>query len=235
MIIISSGFPKSASTLLFLYTESLINSSGQSKGQKMFRRYNAEGFTPHFGIFNTAWYVFASMFGPVVIKTHSGPAFFIRVLISLGLAKAYYSIRDPRDAMLSAMDHGDKARTNGIKTDSDVAFAPFKEWKDALPAFQMHQKRFEAWKKYGKVIFPRYELLITQPKTELGKVVDHVGRNSLKNYIEETVASFEFTKNTTKNFNKGAVARFKNELSEIQITELENALGNCITSMGYSK
>ncbi len=235
MIIISSGFPKSASTLLFLYTESLINASGKSKGQKLFRRNNTEGFTPHFGIFNTLWYVFASLFGPVVIKTHSGPTFFVRALISLGLAKAYYSVRDPRDAMLSAMDHGVKARTNGIKSDSDVAFAPFKQWKDALPVFQMHQSRFEAWKNYGEVIFPRYELLMTQPKVELEKVVGHLGRNSLKKYIDITVAEFLQNKSTTKNFNKGNVSRYKTELSENQISELENALGSCVESMGYSK
>lgn len=235
MIIISSGFPKSASTLLFLYTESLINLSGKSKGQKMFRRYNEEGFTPHFGIFNTTWYVFASMFGPVVIKTHSGPGFFVRVLISLGLAKAYYSVRDPRDAMLSAMDHGEKARSKTIKTDSDVAFEPFKEWKDALPAFRMHHSRYEAWKKYGKVIFPRYELLVTQPKLELENVVKHIGRKSLQNFIGETVSDLENKKSSTKNFNKGDVFRYKNELNAKQISELENLLGSCIESMGYTK
>jgi hypothetical protein len=235
MIIISSGFPKSASTLLFLYTESLINASGRSRGQKIFRRFNREGFTPAFTPLNSAWYLFASMFGPVVIKTHSGPCWSIRTLIGLGLAKAYYSVRDPRDAMLSAMDHGEKARTQGIKTDSDVAFAPFKEWKDALPAFKMHERRFESWKKFGKVIFPRYELLVTQPKTELEKVVDHIGRNSLKKYIGATVDSFVQKKNTTKNFNKGEVARYKNELNVSQISELEKELGSCIESMGYSK
>jgi hypothetical protein len=233
MIIISSGFPKSASTLLFLYTESLINGSGKTRGQKMFRRFNREGFTPAFNPLNAAWYVFASLFGPVVIKTHSGPCFSLRILIGLGLAKAYYSVRDPRDAVLSAMDHGEKARTQGIKTDSDVAFAPFKEWKDIYPAFHMHHKRFESWKKYGKVIFPRYELLMTQPDAELQKIVDFIGRNFLRKYIDSTVSAFLKNKTSTKNFNKGETSRYQTELNEQQIAALEKELRDCILSMDY--
>lgn len=233
MIIISSGFPKSASTLLFLYTESLINSAGRTSGQKLFRRYNKEGFTPHFGIFNTAWYVFASMFGPVVIKTHAGPTFFIRVLISLGLAKAYYSVRDPRDAVLSALDHGLKARFVSNQTDSDKAFAPFKSMDDVLPAFAMHHNRFLAWKKYGRAVFPRYEDLMLHPETELDKIVKHIGIRSLSSHIAGTVKHFAENKNSTKNFNKGDVSRYKSELSEQKIAALESMLQDCVLSMGY--
>lgn len=234
MIIISSGFPKSASTLLFLYTESLIVASGKARGQRLFRRFNREGFTSHFGVLNTAWYVFASLFGLVVIKTHAGPTFFIRLLIALGLAKAYYSVRDPRDAMLSAMDHGAKARSKGIVTDSDVAFAPFREWQDAVPAFRMHYARFEAWKKYGRVLFPRYELLMTQPEAELEKIVAYLDRSALKKFIGQTVEAFNRSKSTTKNFNKGEVTRYREELDAEQIAALEKEFGACIVSMGYS-
>lgn len=234
MIIISSGFPKSASTLLFLYTESLINLSGKPSGQKLFRRFNREGFTPHFGVLNTPWYIFASMFGPVVIKTHAGPTFFIRLLISFGLAKGYYSVRDPRDAMLSALDHGNKARTKGITTDSDNAFAPFKEWKNAIPAFRIHCERYYAWKKDGRAIFPRYENLVADPTSELEKVVDHIGRPSLKRSIEETVVAFDRSKKETKNFNKGDTSRYRQELSSEQIAAYEKEFGSCILAMGYT-
>jgi len=50
MIIISNGFPKSASTLLFLYTEELLLRSRRPAAQEKFRKQNAEGFIGHFGI-----------------------------------------------------------------------------------------------------------------------------------------------------------------------------------------
>jgi len=234
MIIISSGFPKSASTLLYLYTESLINSSGKSGGQKLFRRFNREGFTPHFGFLNTLWYVFASMFGPLVVKTHAGPTFFIRLLISVGLATAFYSVRDPRDAVLSAMDHGRKAREKGIQTDSDIAFAPFEKWEDVYPAFHMHHRRYEAWKEYDRVLFVRYEEVIQHPDAVLQKIVRHVRLPKLVKNIPDAVYSFAQSKRSTRNFNKGELVRFTTELKSDEIAKLEKEMGACITSMGYT-
>lgn len=234
MIIISSGFPKSASTLLFLYTEHLIQASGKTMGQKIFRRFNKEGFAVRFTPINSAWYLFASLFGPVVVKTHSGPCRSIRMLVNLGLARGYYSVRDPRDAVLSAMDHARKAREQGIKTDSDVAFAPFKKWEDIFPAFRMHYKRFRSWMKFGKAIFPRYEDVISKPDLVLGEIANYVKRPEWKKNIPETVQHFASTKSSTKNYNRGDITRYRNELSEEQIKMLEIELGEYITGMGYS-
>lgn len=234
MIVISSGFPKSASTLLFLYTEHLFSAAGKSQGQRLFRRFNKEGFTPHFGFLNTPWYILLSLFGPLVIKTHAGPTFFVRLLIGMGLAKAYYSVRDPRDAVLSAMDHAKKAREKGIQSDSDVAFAPFKTWDDLFPAFHMHHQRYEAWKRYGKALFLRYEDVVTDPAEELTRVVHFLDRKKLEPYIPETVQLFGEKKQSTKNFNKGAVTRYREELNAEQLELLEKKMGPCITSMGYT-
>src|ERR1041385_6128725 len=100
MIIVSSGFPKSASTLLFLYTEEILEQSGKRSGQKKFRKHYPEGFIHRFGILNSAYLFFLNLFyGNVVVKTHSGPDFFIRLLMKMKIAKAYYSVRDPRDVI----------------------------------------------------------------------------------------------------------------------------------------
>lgn len=233
MIIISSGFPKSASTLLFLYTEHLLKLSGRSRGQRMFRNINKEGFTPHFGLLNTLWYIFASCFGPVVIKTHAGPSFFIRLLLAMRLARAYYSIRDPRDVVLSAMDHAEKARKKTEQSDSDKAFAPFKTWDDLFPALDMHFSRYHAWKKDGRVLFVRYEALMKDPSGELTKVVQHIGLPGLIPKIPETVQWFASRKNETVNFNKGQLARYTTELSPEEISRLERRMKDVIVAMDY--
>lgn len=233
MIIISSGFPKSASTLLFLYTEHLVKLSGKTGGQKLFRSINKEGFTPWFGPFNTMWYVIASMFGPIVIKTHAGPGFFVRILLSLGLARAYYSIRDPRDVVLSAMDHGKKAREKINPSDSDKAFAPFKKREDMLPALSMHFDRYKLWREDGRVLFVRYEDLLLNPESELEKVARHIRRPEWIKFIPETVKYFAERKRETTNFNKGDVARFGSELNADETALLERDMKEVILAMNY--
>jgi hypothetical protein len=234
MIIISSGFPKSASTLLFLYTEHLILNSGKTRGQKMFRQFNSEGFTSWINPFNTIWFLFLSLFGPIVIKTHSGPNLSVRALLALGLAKAYYSIRDPRDVVLSALDHAAKAREKKIMSDSDKAFAPFKNRADLLPALQMHFERYKMWKENGSVLFLRYEQIMTHPETELRKIAAFTKRPELQEKISETVNHFASRKKETINFNKGHVERYTAELSSTEIMAIERDLGNVILEMGYS-
>jgi hypothetical protein len=234
MIIISSGFPKSASTLLFFYTEEFLLRSSRKTAQEKFRRQNPEGFISHFGILNTLNLLRLSVFhGDVVVKSHAAPTFFVKLLINLGLARAYYSIRDPRDAMLSALDHAEKARTKTNKTPSDIAFAPFHSRADLYPALRMHFERFRRWKKFGKALFVRYENLLASPEEELDKLLDWLGRSEDKKFIPEVVAHFSRRKNETRHFNKGVLSRFSTELTQEEIREIESQLGDCIREMNY--
>jgi hypothetical protein len=158
MIIVSSGFPKSASTLLFLYTEEILKQSGKRSAQEKFRKRYPEGFIHRFGLLNTTYLFFLNLFfGSVVVKTHAGPNFFLRVLIKMKIAKAYYSIRDPRDVILSALDHGKKARANGSKTPADKAFEMYEKKEDLYAALKMHYENFDRWKHFNDKVFVRFK------------------------------------------------------------------------------
>ncbi len=89
MIIISNGFPKSASTLLFLYTEELLLRSRRPAAQEKFRKQNAEGFIAHFGITDILRILRLSILhGDLVIKTHTPPTRLVRLMINVGFARA---------------------------------------------------------------------------------------------------------------------------------------------------
>lgn len=235
MIIISGGFPKSASTLLFLYTETFLSRSGKRSAQRAFRRYNEEGFIRHFGFFNTTRLVLLSIFrGNVVVKSHAAPNFWVKLLIGLGLAKAYYSVRDPRDVMLSALDHGEKARAKTNKTNSDLSFAAFHSRESLYEPLRMHYCRFSEWKRYGKVLFVRYEQLMQQPENELAKVLDWLGWKESKKSIPAVVAEFAAKKKETVHFNKGVVSR-NDEYTPETLAEVERELQECIAGLGYAR
>ncbi|CAN5146839.1 hypothetical protein BH09BAC5_BH09BAC5_25230 [soil metagenome] len=235
MIIVSSGFPKSASTLLFLYTEEILKRSGKRSAQLKFRKKYPEGFIHRFGFFNSIYLLLLNVFsGSVVVKTHSGPTFFLRLLIQMKLAKAYYSVRDPRDVILSALDHGEKARENGITSPADNAFVLYHNKEDLYSSLQLHFGRFIAWKKMPDVLLTEYEKLISEPIVELKKILVLLNWQSEEKSLPSIIETFALNRSQTKNFNKGELSRFKNDFSEKEISEIENKIGTVITGMGYS-
>lgn len=234
MIIVSSGFPKSASTLLFLYTEEILKQSGKRSAQNRFRTRYPEGFIHRFGLLNTTYLIFLDLFsGNLVVKTHSGPDFFLRLLIRLGIAKAYYSIRDPRDVILSALDHGKKARTAGIKSPADNAFVVYEKKEDLFESLKMHYSNYVSWKKFNRTPFVRYENLLVSPEAELKKILALAGWSDEEKLLPGIIKQFSGKKAETKNFNKGEISRFEKELTEAELSEIENAIGRQITGMGY--
>jgi hypothetical protein len=234
MIIVSSGFPKSASTLLFLYTEEILTQSGKRSAQQKFRKRYPEGFINRFGLLNTMYLFFLNLFsGNVVVKTHSGPNFFLRFLIKMKIAKAYYSVRDPRDVILSALDHGKKARATGIKTPADKAFEMYEKKEDLFASLKMHYENFARWKKFNDVLFVRYENLLSSSQAELKKVIEMLGWEKEEKLLPGIIESFAKKKSETKNFNKGEVSRFEKEFSESELEEIENEIGRLIIGMGY--
>lgn len=234
MIIVSSGFPKSASTLLFLYTEEILKQSGKRSAQAKFRKRYPEGFIHRFGLINSTYLFFLNWFsGNVVVKTHAGPNFFLRVLIKMKVAKAYYSVRDPRDVILSALDHGKKARAAGSKTPADKAFEGYSKKEDLYAPLQMHYENYAAWKNFNHVLFVRYEKLLTDPQTELKRVLAMLGWNEQEKNLAAIIETFSKKKSETKNFNKGELSRFGNEFSEQNLKATEQAIQHIISGMGY--
>ncbi len=234
MIIVSSGFPKSASTLLFLYTEEILRQSGIRSAQTNFRKKYPEGFINRFGFLNTSYLLFLNLFsGSVVVKTHSGPDFFLRMLIRMKIAKVYYSVRDPRDVILSALDHSSKARTKGAQTPADKSFAIYMTKEDLYTPLKMHFSRYLAWNAFGAYLEVRYENLLTNPENELKKVLQFLGLNQFEKLLPEIVDSFARKKSETKNFNKGELSRFEKEFSSDEIIQIENEINFMISGMGY--
>jgi Sulfotransferase domain len=234
MILICSGYPKSASTLLFLYAEAFILKGGKTAGQKRFMKDNPDRFMERIAFKQALYLLFHSITkGPIAVKTHDEPRFFSRLLIRMGFAKALYSIRDPRDVVLSALDHGNQARAKEKMSASDKAFSVFKTRTELYPALTMHSERFIQWKKSGLAEFFRYENVLTDPYTEIMRIVLISDLKISKEDVRKTVDEFNSRKNETLNFNKGLLSRYRNELTETEIREIEQEMKQVIIEMNY--
>ncbi|MDQ3047172.1 MAG: sulfotransferase domain-containing protein [Bacteroidota bacterium] len=226
MIIISYGLPKSASTITFTYTEELLSASGSRSGQAKFTSIFPEGFVYRFGIINTSVILLIHLFyGSIVIKTHSAPVFPIRLLIGARIARATSSSRDPRDIILSAIDHG--------KTNSDNPFVQFTTVENTIPTVLEECKKWERWKKYSKALFIRYENISQNAAPELRKIALYLGLNVSEEKISEIVQRYESKKQQNKNFNKGTHNRYLTEMSLDEISLCNLQLGEYIQLLGY--
>jgi len=234
MIYLCPAFPKSGSTLLFTCVEQLVVQSGKKNAQKTFTQKFTNGYIPTIGFGQAMYLCWLSIFkGSIVVKTHDRPRFFTRLLLSTGMAKACYVYRDPRDVVISALDHATQARNRTQALLSDKAFSGFYTYADVVPHIQKQYAYFQQWKKVKKLLMFTYEQVVQdQEKIMLRLVrewkmpVSDTGINTIAEKIKNNPEGI-------RHYNTGKLTRYDHELSPQQIKELENLLGPCISGMGF--
>ncbi|MDJ0725744.1 MAG: sulfotransferase domain-containing protein [Prochloraceae cyanobacterium] len=186
MIIISSSIPKSGSTLVYNYQKDLLASADRNNAvaQEEFNKHSNCGFLSkkQLNIKKILTAIFITRkYGNIVIKVHSEPTFLIKLLVTLGLAKATFCYRDPRDIILAAINHGERTRkgldpSNACKNMVSIA--------DSIPIVKSWTRNWYEWKKFERVFFIRYESLMKNKLFYLQAMSDYFNLNLKKEQIE---------------------------------------------------
>ena len=122
MIVLSCSFPKSASTIFATYIEDLVSASHIRGGQdRMKTVLGGRYFDRVHPCLAVRLVYLNTMHGSVVVKSHCSPHRLVRWLTRTRQLKAVYIFRDPRDVVLSAMDH---RKTRGGAAFSDFTDLP---------------------------------------------------------------------------------------------------------------
>jgi hypothetical protein len=175
--------------------------------------------------------------GPFVVKTHGPPTRALLALMRLRLVKAIYIYRDPRDALLSAIDHGKRILEKGENhtfarmTDFDSAFAAVRRW-------------LQTWQHYANlpgVLKVRYEDLVEQPVPTAQRVVNYLGLKLDEATASDIVATSDLAKqrepardDTEQHFNKGVCYRYRTEMADAHRQRFRDTLGDTLLAMGYT-
>ena len=234
MIVISNALPKSASTILYEYTHDLIVAAFPENGNdELIRRCNTgdvEGvhaFVKNYGGKNLReLQTILKDFGPFVVKTHRGLDHNLRYLVESGKAKVTIIHRDPRDVVISAVDH--------CKMTAGSDFTPFHLHDSLEASYPLVKKwipRVIEWLKYGNCLELRYVDLVTEPEHMLAKIVGFLGLSIGREQIASIVQGRVENKNHM--FNTGKVLRFSDELSDSEIEMLTEGLHDEILALGY--
>lgn len=171
--------------------------------------------------------------GFFTVKTHAGPNLFSDFLVKRDDLRIIYSYRDPRDVLLSALDHGRRIRDQG----ESHTFAKLVTFEDALRAVMVWLKICNLYLKRPHVLSIKYEDMMQAPETYALKIVDYLNLEVGEEKIREILWKFSKDNPTGEreglHLNKAIVHRYRSEMSDEQQQKCLTVMGDFLKRMGY--
>jgi hypothetical protein len=173
----------------------------------------------------------ALMGNTFVIKAHSGPTPASRFMRSLGLLRITYIYRDPRDAMLSAYDYGQRALEKGRPN----AFSHLTDFQKSLNFIMDYVRIWEKWTQEPNVLVARYEDLLTEYDRESMRLVKFLAldNNLAVQRVVDAYRPAAVEGQQGMHFYKGKIGRFREVYSEEEQAILKEKLEPYLLKMGY--
>lgn len=240
MIVLSVGMPRAGSGWHYNLIHDLMRTTGCAEATDIRARFHLEGVLTevncNIGVLSArrlAMVALPALLGNTfVIKAHSKPTPASRLLRAAGLMRITYIYRDPRDAMLSAMDYGRRALSKGRPN----AFSPVAEFGPALDFMMEYVQIWELWSREAHVLISRYEDLLLDYEKETGRLCDHLGLEANAQPVREVLdrnRPAQAAGRQGTHFFKGRVGRFRDAFSVEQQAVLASRFGPFLESMGY--
>ncbi len=249
MVVLSVGMRKSGSGWYFNMTNELLATGGGADVQEVRRRLLLRSVIRgnNGKVGRLRWPTLLRLAVPsaavpsFTVKSHAGPTPSLRLFLKLGLMKATYLYRDPRDVVLSALDHAEAARDSGVEI--DLARRLFSA-EDALALVQRELERWEQWIRVPDVLTVRYEDLLADTPGELRRLADFLGLQVPETALLKIVERYDkaaYARTIDQpiignrlHLNKGVAGRFSREMSPEMRALCEERLGTYLAKMGYA-
>jgi hypothetical protein len=169
-----------------------------------------------------------------VIKAHAALTPYARFMIQRELIRPSYIYRDPRDAMLSVMENGQRALQRGQPN----AFSPFAEFEAALHFMVEYLHIWESWMGCRQVLLVQYEDLLLDYETETGKLLEFLALDRNQPQIQALIEKYRPEKAQPDqkgiHFSHGKIGRFRQKMSPEQQALMADRLGAYLVRMGYA-
>jgi hypothetical protein len=167
-----------------------------------------------------------------VIKAHAGPSTWSRLLETLGLMRVTYIYRDPRDAMLSAFDFGQRALDKGRPN----AFSHLTDFNKTLDFMAEYVHIWERWMGETTPLIARYEDLLLNYQAEVTRLVGFLKLDGSLPQIQAVIEKYRPEKGEGQqglHFFKGKIGRFRDVYSPDQQKAIADRFGPALKKMGY--
>lgn len=241
MLILSVGMPRAGSGWYYNLTHDLVTATGGQDARLIRQRYHLQGILTEVNC-NIGALTPRRLLGVLVpsflgnrfvVKAHAAPTPTVLTLIRRGLLLAAYIYRDPRDAMLSAYENGQRAIAKG----NPNAFSHLSDFESALKFMETYVRISEAWIACDRVLHTRYEELLADYEQEAARLVDflHLDHQSLvvSQVLEKYRPAQASPEQKGLHFRKGKIGRFRQKWSTEQQEVLYQRFGAYLTREGY--
>jgi len=241
MIVLAVGMPRAGSGWHYNLTHDLMLTAGATDTREIRRRFRLGRIltevncnigtlsTPRLG----AVLIPSLMGNTFTIKLHAGPTPFARTLIRHGQIRPTYIYRDPRDALLSAYEYGQRARAAG----QDNAFSPLDTIEKAITFIAEYVRYWEAWTAIPACHTVSYENLMTGYEAEAARLAQFLGLDAASAPVRTVFETYQPGQakqgNRGLHFVKGVSGRFRQVLTPEQQQLCIKAFGETLARMGY--
>jgi hypothetical protein len=240
MIILSVGMPRAGSGWHYNLVHDLMKTTGCADARDVRERYRLQSILTevncNIGILSARRLSLVALPALVgntfVIKTHAGPTSASRLLQRLGLLRITYIYRDPRDAMLSAYDYGQRA----IKKGRPNAFSHLTDFQKNIDFIMDYIHIWEKWMSEKNVLVARYEDLLTNYDNEVTRLVEFLKLNGSKPEVQEVIDRYRPSAAEGQqglHFFKGKIGRFRESYNVEEKAILKEKLSLYLQRMGY--
>jgi hypothetical protein len=241
MIFLSVGMPRAGSGWYYNLTNDLALAAGFQDARCIRQRYRLQAILTevncNIGALTirrlSAVLVPSVMGNSFVIKAHAGPTPVARRLIRLGLIRPAYIYRDPRDALLSALEMGQRARQDGRQN----AFSKLVDFGSALDFMTGYVHIWEDWMRCDQALHTRYEDLLLDYDAQAVQLVNFLGLAADDPSIQEVIQQYRPAAAQSGqpglHFRKGKIGRFRDKFSEQEQAAMQDRFGPYLERMGY--
>jgi hypothetical protein len=240
MIVLSVGMPRAGSGWHYNLIHDLMKTTGCVDAQVIREKYRLQKILTevncNIGVLSyrrLGMITLPALMGNTfVIKAHSSPTTASRLLARLGLLRITYIYRDPRDAMLSAFDFGQRALTKGRPN----AFSHLSTFEKSVDFMMEYVRIWDKWMKEKNVLIARYEDLLTNYDVESAKLVEYLKLDSSRLEVQKVIEGYRPGANDGQqglHFFKGKIGRFRDAYTPDQQSILTSKLTPYLARMGY--
>jgi hypothetical protein len=240
MIVLSVGMPRAGSGWHYNLVQDLMKTTSCADAREIRERYRLERILTevncNIGVLSArrmALVALPAVLGNTfVIKAHAGPTLASRLLQSLGLLRITYIYRDPRDAMLSAYDYGQRALQKGRPN----AFSHLTGFQKSLDFIMDYVRIWEKWTKERNVLIARYEDLLINYEQEAARLVGFLKLDGNKPEIQNVIDEYRPAAAEGQqghHFYKGKIGRFRESYGSKEQAILNQKLAPYLKRMGY--
>jgi len=240
MIYLSVGMPRAGSGWHYNLINDLMKTTGCADARDIREKYRLQKILTevncNIGVLSArrlGMVTFPALTGNTfVIKAHAGPTTSSRLVQRVGLLRITYIFRDPRDAMLSAFEYGQRALQKGRPN----AFSHLTDFQKSLDFIMDYIRIWEKWTREKDVLIARYEDLLTNYDAEVSRLVQFLKLEGSRPEVQKVTDAFRAEKGEGQqglHFYKGKIGRFREAYTTEQRAVLNEKMGRFLREMGY--